>query len=162
MLQKGHFTSTFTSKMSGVSDDIYAPPESACKAPTETMKAIQAIANFSDKREPFSQCKFPDFFALRIINHDNNGHSSRCPDIQSMMTICVIGLYGLPAIPRFLFVKRINENRDIPHPPKIGTPNPNQKPWNFCLASSLTKIDTLTRSEIEIHLNGYTQSLEQS
>ena len=117
-------------------------------APTETMKAIQAIANFSDKRDPFSQCKFPDFFALRIINHDNNGHSSRCPDIQSMMTICVIGLYGLPATPKFLFVKRINENRDIPHPPKIGTPNPNQKPWNFCLASSLTKIDTLTHSEM--------------
>ena len=92
MLQEGHFTSIFPSKISDISDDIHTPPESACKAPTETMKEIQAIANFRDKRDPFSQCKFPDFFARRIINHDNNGHISRCPDIHNMMTTCVIGL----------------------------------------------------------------------
>ena len=41
------------SKTLDISDDIHAPPASACKAPTEMMKEIQAMANFRDKRDPF-------------------------------------------------------------------------------------------------------------
>ena len=39
------------------------------------------------------------------------------------------------------FTKIIKESKENPHPPRIGIPNPNQKPRNLCLASLLTKID---------------------